>query len=155
MDLKLTGKTALVTGSTAGIGLAIAKSLAAEGAEVIVNGRTKERVDAAVQKLKEDIRPSKIRGVFADLSTAEGSQKVIENFPDVDILVNNMGIYELRPFEEIADEDWLKIFQTNVMSGVRLSRHYFPRMKARNWGGSFLFPVNPAFIFPLKWFTTE
>jgi NAD(P)-dependent dehydrogenase (short-subunit alcohol dehydrogenase family) len=134
MNLKLVGKTALVTGSTAGIGLAIAESLVGEGASVVINGRTRERVEGAVQTVKAGVENARVSGVFADLSTREGAQKVIEGIPEVDILVNNVGIYQVRPFEEISDEDWLKLFQTNVMSGVRLSRHYLPKMKAKNWG---------------------
>jgi len=134
MNLKLIGKTALVTGSTAGIGLAIAESLVAEGANVILNGRTRERVEGAVQTVKSGVDNARVSGVFADLSTPEGAQKVIDGIPEVDILVNNMGIFELKQFEDISDEDWLKMFQANVMSGVRLSRHYLPKMKAKNWG---------------------
>jgi len=129
MDLQLSGKRALVTGSTAGIGYAIAEALAKEGANVIVNGRTQERVDSALKKL---IRPAE--GLAADLGTAEGAREAIRRFPEVDILVNNVGIYEAKRFEEIRDEDWLRLFDINVMSGVRLSRHYLPRMKERGWG---------------------
>lgn len=129
MDLQLNGKTALVTGSTAGIGLAIAQSLAREGARVIVNGRTQARVDAALSKL-----PSGGSGLVADLGTAEGARIATERYPAVDILVNNLGIFEPKPFESIPDEDWLRFFEVNVMSGVRLSRHYLPRMKAAGWG---------------------
>ena len=129
MDLKLAGKTALVTGSTAGIGFAIAAGLAQEGASVIINGRTQARVDEAVGKLK-----GKIAGLAADLGSAEGVRKAIEKYPDIDILINNLGIFEPKPFEEIPDEDWFRFFEVNVMSGVRLSRHYLPRMKQKNWG---------------------
>jgi NAD(P)-dependent dehydrogenase (short-subunit alcohol dehydrogenase family) len=132
--LKLIGKTALVTGSTAGIGLAIAESLVAEGANVVLNGRTRERVEGAVLTVKAGVDNARVSGVFADLSTPEGAQKIIEGIPEVDILVNNMGIFELKQFEDISDEDWLRLFQANVMSGVRLSRHYLPKMKAKNWG---------------------
>jgi NAD(P)-dependent dehydrogenase (short-subunit alcohol dehydrogenase family) len=130
MDLQLTGKTALVTGSTAGIGFAIAQSLAREGARVILNGRTQARVDAALAKMA-DPRAS---GIAADLGTAAGVALAIDRAPSVDILVNNMGIFEPKPFEEIPDEDWFRFFEVNVMSGVRLSRHYLPRMKAAGWG---------------------
>lgn len=129
MDLKLAGKTALVTGSTAGIGFAIAAGLAQEGASVIINGRTQERVDRALHKLKDQVS-----GLALDLGTAEGARKAIEKYPDVDILINNLGIFEPKPFEEIPDEDWFRFFEVNVMSGVRLSRHYLPRMKQKNWG---------------------
>ncbi len=134
MNLKLIGKTALVTGSTAGIGLAIAESLVAEGANVVLNGRTRERVEGAVQTVKAGVDNARVSGVFADLSTPEGAQKVIDGIPEVDILVNNVGIFELKDFEQISDEDWLRLFQANVMSGVRLGRHYLPKMKAKNWG---------------------
>jgi NAD(P)-dependent dehydrogenase (short-subunit alcohol dehydrogenase family) len=129
MDLQLNGKTALVTGSTAGIGLAIAQSLAREGARVIVNGRTQARVDAALGKL-----PSGASGLAADLGTAAGIAIAIEQYPSVDILINNLGIFEPKPFGDIPDEDWFRFFEVNVMSGVRLSRHYLPRMKAAGWG---------------------
>jgi NAD(P)-dependent dehydrogenase (short-subunit alcohol dehydrogenase family) len=134
MDLQIAGKKALVTGSTAGIGLAIAEALAAEGASVIVNGRTQQRVDAAVKQLRERQASRQIDGLAADLSTAAGVAQATDKFPDVDILVNNLGIFEPKPFEHIPDEDWLRFFEVNVMSGVRLSRHYLPRMKQRNWG---------------------
>ncbi len=128
MDLQLTGKTALVSGSTAGIGLAIATALAREGASVIVNGRTAERVDDAVKRSGAEY------GMAADLGTGEGAQAVFSRFPEVDILVNNLGIFEPKPFEEIPDEDWRRFFEVNVLSGVRLSRHYLEPMKKKNWG---------------------
>jgi NAD(P)-dependent dehydrogenase (short-subunit alcohol dehydrogenase family) len=131
MDLQLTGKTALVTGSTAGIGLAIAKKLAAEGAAVIITGRGQAKLDAAAAEVAE---VGSVRQVLADPGTAAGADTLIEAVPDVDILVNNLGIYEAKPFTEITDEDWLQIFEVNVLSGVRLSRHYFPRMLDRDWG---------------------
>jgi hypothetical protein len=131
MDLQLEGKRALVTGSTAGIGFAIAEGLAKEGASVIVNGRTQKRVDTALSKLRA---AGKVEGVAADLGTAAGVAEVIKRFPDVDVLVNNLGIFEAKPFEEITDEDWMHVFEVNVMSGVRLSRQYLPGMKKRNWG---------------------
>lgn len=134
MNLQLSGKTALVTGSTAGIGFAIASGLAAEGAEVIVNGRTQARVDKARRQISDAFSPASIHGVAADLSTREGNDTVLERFPTVDILVNNLGIFDVKPFEKIEDGEWFRFFETNVMSGVRLSRHYLPRMKERNWG---------------------
>ena len=134
MDLALNGKTVLVTGSTAGIGLAIAQRLAHEGAHVIVNGRTQARVDSALAILGQTVASVTNRGVAADLGTAEGCAQLLRAVPQADILVNNLGIFEARPFEQIADGDWLRLFETNVMSGVRLSRHYFPQMLARNWG---------------------
>jgi NAD(P)-dependent dehydrogenase (short-subunit alcohol dehydrogenase family) len=129
MRIDLGGRTALVTGSTAGIGHAIATGLSAAGAEVVVNGRSQERVDAAVASLG-----GRVRGVAADVGTAEGCAALIEAVPDVDVLVNNAGVFEPVPVFEIPDEDWLEIFETNVMSGVRLSRHHVPRMVERGWG---------------------
>ena len=136
MDLNLVGKRALVTGSTAGIGLATAVGLYREGASVIINGRTPRRVEEATKKIKglPTIGTPDVTGIAADLGTAEGVAKVVRHLPEVDILVNNVGIFEPKPFEEIPDEDWLRFFQVNVMSGVRLTRHYLPGMKARNWG---------------------
>src|SRR6185437_14547945 len=121
MNLQLEGKTALVSGSTVGIGLAIAAALQAEGAAVIVNGRTQERVDRAKKRI------GAAHGIAADLGTEAGARAVTERFPEVDILVNNLGIFEPKPFEQIADEDWRRFFEVNVLSGVRLSRHYLPR----------------------------
>jgi NAD(P)-dependent dehydrogenase (short-subunit alcohol dehydrogenase family) len=134
MDLQLNGKAALVTGSTAGIGFATARGLAAEGASVIVNGRTQERVNAAIADIRKSHPGAKISGVATDVSTAAGCQMLAEAVPEVDVLVNNMGIFKPIPFEKIPDEDWLNIFEANVMSGVRLSRHYLPGMRAKNWG---------------------
>ena len=133
MDLGLTGKRALVTGSTAGIGFATAEALAREGAHVIVNGRTQRRVDEALEKLRS-ARGVRAEGIAADVSGAAGCERVIAAFPELDILVNNMGIFEPKPFEEITDADWSRFFESNVMSGVRLSRHYVRGMRGRNWG---------------------
>ncbi len=129
MELQLRGKKALVTGSTAGIGFAIARALAREGAQVIVNGRTQERVDAAVREIGGGAR-----GIAADLGTARGAARLLAEVPEVDVLVNNVGIFEARPFTEIPDEDWLRLFETNVLSGVRLSRGYLPGMVRAGWG---------------------
>jgi len=134
MNLHLKGKRALVTGSTAGIGFAIAAGLAREGVHVLVNGRTEGRVANATERIRAEVANASVEGIAADLGTAEGAGKLIWICPDLDILVNNLGIYEPRAFEEISDEDWLHLFQVNVMSGVRLSRHYLPRMKTKNWG---------------------
>jgi NAD(P)-dependent dehydrogenase (short-subunit alcohol dehydrogenase family) len=134
MDLKLEGKHALVTGSTAGIGFAISDALLKEGASVIVNGRTEERVNAAVKQLQRSPARGKVEGLAANLGTADGVQQAIARFPALDILVNNLGIFEVKPFEQISDEDWFRFFEVNVLSGVRLSRHYLPGMKHRNWG---------------------
>lgn len=133
MDLNLAKKLALVTGSTAGIGYAIAKTLAQEGASVIVNGRTPAAVDASVRTLRAETAGD-IHGFAGDLSTAEAANQVLQQFPDVEILVNNLGIFEAKPFEEIPDEDWMRFFEVNVLSGVRLARNYLPAMKRRNWG---------------------
>ncbi len=134
MDLQLQGKRALVTGSTAGIGLAIARGLAREGAGVIINGRTAQRVDQSVAALNKAGVSGKVEGLAADLGTAGGTRTAIERFPEVDILVNNLGIFEAKLFEDIPDADWLRFFEVNLLSGVRLSRHYLPGMKKRNWG---------------------
>lgn len=134
MDLQLAGKRALITGSTSGIGFATARSLATEGAEIILNGRSRSGVAAAVERLLEAVPGARVSGIAADLSSVTGCEMLTAACPDVDILVNNMGIFEPKPFEEIADEEWFDFFETNVMSGVRLTRHYLPAMKARNWG---------------------
>jgi NAD(P)-dependent dehydrogenase (short-subunit alcohol dehydrogenase family) len=134
MDLQLVGKRAVVTGSTAGIGFAIAEALAREGCFVVVNGRTDERVSAAVRKLQTAVARGKFEGIAADVGTAEGTEKIVRLFPDADILVNNAGIFEVKAFEQIDDGDWKRFFEVNVLSGVRLSRHYLPGMKKRDWG---------------------
>jgi NAD(P)-dependent dehydrogenase (short-subunit alcohol dehydrogenase family) len=134
VDLRLTGKIALVTGSTAGIGLAIAKSFASEGAHVYVNGRRQERVDAAMAAIRSNAPSARVDGVAADFSGSVGAETVIAKLPRVDVLVNNVGIFEPKPFAEIPDADWYRFFETNVMSGVRLSRHYLAGMLKRNWG---------------------
>ena len=134
MDLKIAGKTALVTGSTAGIGYAIAKVLAENGARVILNGRTQASVDQAVAKLSERVPANLIQGIAADLGNAEGVAQLLKQCADVDILVNNLGIFDPVPFEQIDDAAWFKFFEVNVMSGVRLARHYLPKMIARNAG---------------------
>jgi NAD(P)-dependent dehydrogenase (short-subunit alcohol dehydrogenase family) len=134
MDLQLTGKRALVTGSTAGIGFATALGLAHEGASVVINGRTAARVDSGVKRIRQAVPGVDVTGVAADLGTAEGCALLTGRVPSVDILVNNMGIFEPKPFEQIPDEDWMRFFQTNVMSGVRLSRHYLPQMRDSKWG---------------------
>jgi 3-oxoacyl-[acyl-carrier protein] reductase len=128
MDLKLANRTAIVTGGSAGIGLAIVNSLLAEGVSVVVPGRSKAKLDQAIPD------GANVRKVVADLATAEGAATLIREVPDADILINNLGIYEAKPFAEITDDDWMQMFETNVLSGVRLSRHYFPRMLAKNWG---------------------
>jgi len=134
MDLGLSGKSAVVSGSTAGIGFAIAAALAAEGANVVVNGRTEERVSAAVERIRQRVNKANVRGVAADLGTSQGVETFLQQVPDADILVNNLGIFEVKLFLDIPDSDWLRFFEVNVMSGVRLSRHYLRGMLNRNWG---------------------
>jgi len=134
MDLQLTNKKALVTGSTAGIGFAIASVLAQEGASVILNGRSKERVEDAVHRIKKEKKDPQVTGVAADLGTKKGVDLLTSKVTAVDILVNNLGIFEPKTFPEIADEDWLRFFEVNVMIGVRLSRFYLPQMLKKNWG---------------------
>ena len=134
MNLHLEAKTALVTASTAGIGFAIAQALAEEGTEVILNGRTRDRVEQARQRIAAEVPHARTNGVAADLSTADGARQVTDRFGSVDILVNNLGIFDVKPFPEIEDREWFAFFETNVMSGVRLSRHYLPQMKKNNWG---------------------
>lgn len=134
MDLGLTGKRALVTGSTAGIGYAAARALAREGAVVTINGRTSGRVEIALAQLQAEVPGATVSGFAADLSTAAGCAALVAGRPELDILVNNMGIFEPKPFEQITDGDWLRFFETNVLSGIRLARHYVPGMRARNWG---------------------
>jgi len=133
MDLELKGKRALVTGSTAGIGYAIAASLAKEGARVIVNGRTQEGVDEAVRKIKAEIGGDAV-GFAGDLGRAPAAEALVRLHPEADILVNNLGIFEPKPFEEIPDADWLRFFEVNVVSGARLARLYLPGMRRANWG---------------------
>lgn len=144
MNLQLNGKTALVTGSTGGIGLAIATALAEEGASVIVNGRTQERVDSALK------RSGATYGIAADLGTESGARAVTARFPEVDILVNNLGIFEPKPFEQISDDDWRRFFEVNVLSGVRLSRHYLEPMKRRNWGRIVFISSESALQIPVE-----
>jgi len=134
MNLGLPGKLAVVTGSTAGIGYAIAAALAAEGARVVINGRTKERVESAVEKLRQANRGAEFSGVVADLSKADDVVAFVDEIPAADILINNLGIFEVKPFLEISDADWQRFFDVNVLSGVRLSRHYLPGMLKKNWG---------------------
>jgi NAD(P)-dependent dehydrogenase (short-subunit alcohol dehydrogenase family) len=134
MDLHLSDKLALVTGSTKGIGFAIATGLAREGARVIINGRSEGSVDSALAKIRQAIPGAKLEGFAGDLSDATIAAKLVNQFPEVDILVNNLGIFEPKPFEQIPDEDWRRFFDVNVLSGVRLSRAYIAGMKRKNWG---------------------
>ena len=133
MDLELKGKTALVSGSTAGIGRAIATRLAREGARMIVNGRSQAPVDAAVEEIRS-ATGGDVLGFAGDLSQAPVAETLARRHPGVEILVNNLGIFEPKPFEDIPDEDWLRFFDVNVLSGVRLARLYLPAMKRANWG---------------------
>jgi NAD(P)-dependent dehydrogenase (short-subunit alcohol dehydrogenase family) len=133
MDLQLSGKRAVISGSTAGIGHGIAEALAREGARVVINGRT----ETAVSKARAAIREStgaEVEGFPGDLGTAAAADALAKAFPDVDIVVNNLGIFEPKPFEEIPDDDWRRLFEVNVLSGVRLARLYLPRMRRLNWG---------------------
>ncbi len=134
MNIDLSGRVAVVTGSTAGIGYAIARGLASAGAEVIVNGRTSEAVGAAVAKLRGEVAHATVRGVACDVGSAAGCDALVKALPAVDVLVNNVGIYGLQDFFETADETWTRFFEVNVMSGVRLSRAYLPGMVERGWG---------------------
>jgi NAD(P)-dependent dehydrogenase (short-subunit alcohol dehydrogenase family) len=134
MDLKLKNKTALVTGASTGIGFAIAEALAAEGAVVTINGRSQDRLDEATKKIKKSVSNAQISFVASDLATADGAKNLVNALPEVDILVNNMGIYEPKDFLEITDEEWTRFFETNVMSGIRLCRAYLPAMRKKNWG---------------------
>ena len=150
MDLKLAGKTALVTGSTAGIGLGIAQSLAREGAHVWVNGRTQQRVDAAIAAIRSRTPKAQVEGIPADFASAAGAEAVIAKVPAVDVLVNNVGIFDVKPFLEIPDDEWLRFFEVNVMSGVRLSRHYLPAMTKKNWGRIIFISSESAVQIPVE-----
>lgn len=134
MDLQLKNKTALITGSTAGIGFAAAHQLAKEGANVIINGRTNERVNLALEKLKNSYPESKVSGIAADFSKVDEVNNLMSSIQEVDILVNNVAVFEPKSFTDIPDEDWYKFYEINVLSGIRLSRHYFPKMLKKNWG---------------------
>jgi len=133
VDLKLTGKQALVSGSTAGIGFSIAESLAREGTHVIINGRSRDSVESALARLRNKFNCI-LFGFAGDLSTVDAANEVAREYPDVEILVNNLGIYEPRPFEDISDDDWRRLFEVNVLSGVRLARLFLPAMKHHGWG---------------------
>ena len=134
MDLGLAGKHALVTGATAGIGLALAKGLAAEGASVVITGRTQATVAAALKRLRQAVPEGKIIGLAADAATAAGARAVFERVPETDVLINNLGIHGRKPAFEIDDEEWRRYFEVNVMSGIRFTRHYAPGMAKRGWG---------------------
>lgn len=148
MDLQLKNKKVFVSGSTAGIGFAIAQRFLQEGAQVIINGRTKESVSKAVDELKSLVANAEVAGIAADFSKADEVNNLVTTLPEVDILINNAGIFEPKPFAEIPDEDWFKFFEVNVMSGIRLSRHYFPKMIAKNWGRIIFISSESAVFIP-------
>jgi NAD(P)-dependent dehydrogenase (short-subunit alcohol dehydrogenase family) len=150
MNLQLENKVALVTGSTAGIGFAIARGLAAEGARVIVNGRSEKRVQDAISAIREQHPGAKLEALADDLATASAAERTISRFPTVDILVNNLGVYGPKTFEALTDEDWLKIIETNFLSGVRLARHYLPKMKEANWGRILFISSESAVNIPVE-----
>jgi NAD(P)-dependent dehydrogenase (short-subunit alcohol dehydrogenase family) len=150
MDLQLGNKLALVTGSTKGIGLAIAVSLAREGARVIVNGRTEKSVTEALTKIRAVLPAAKLHPFGGDLAEAKTVATLLQQFPNVDILVNNLGIFEPKPFQDIPDEDWRRFFEVNVLSGVRLRRAYFPGMKQQNWGRIIFISSESALQIPLE-----
>ncbi|MEQ8345649.1 MAG: SDR family oxidoreductase [Sneathiellaceae bacterium] len=134
MRIDLSGRRAVVTGSTAGIGFGIARGLAAAGAAVVLNGRTQARVDAALQQLAAELPAARAAGIAADLATQAGCRSFLNDVPECDILVNNLGIFGAAPFAELTDTDWQAYFDTNVMSGVRMARGYLPGMVAQGWG---------------------
>jgi NAD(P)-dependent dehydrogenase (short-subunit alcohol dehydrogenase family) len=150
MDLQLKGKLALVTGSTVGIGFAIAEGLAREKATVIVNGRSEDRAAKAVENIRKKIPDAKVDAFIADLSTANGFEALQSAYPEVDVLVNNLGIFNPQPFEEISDDEWRRFFEVNVLSGVRLSRHYLPRMKKNGWGRIVFISSESALQIPVE-----
>jgi NAD(P)-dependent dehydrogenase (short-subunit alcohol dehydrogenase family) len=134
MDLQLKDKKALITGSTAGIGYAIALQLAREGAQVIINGRMTERLEKAVAQIKSETGNDKVSGIVADFSSAESIKNLVSTLPQVEILINNVAIFEPKAFADITDEDWLRFYEINVMSGIRLARAYFGQMLTNGWG---------------------
>lgn len=148
MDLQLKGKKALVSGSTQGIGYAIALQLLKEGATVVINGRSNERIKEAISKLKQQVPDANVSGVAADFAKAAEVQQLLDEVQDVDILINNAGIFEPRPFEEITDAEWFRFFEVNVLSGVRLSRYFFPKMLAKNEGRIIFIASESAVMIP-------
>jgi NAD(P)-dependent dehydrogenase (short-subunit alcohol dehydrogenase family) len=150
MIIDLTGKRAIVTGSTSGIGFAIARGLAETGAAVVLNGRTQKNVDAAIKRLAQQVPQVKVEGVAVDLAAAAGVAAFVKRVSETDILVNNLGIFESKPFGEITDEDWQRFFETNVMSGVRLSRHYLSSMVSRGWGRIVFISSESALNIPVE-----
>ena len=150
MKIDLSARRAIVTASASGIGLAIAKGLAQAGASVLINSRHQQTTDAAVERLREAVPGASVSGLVGDLSNAEGVAHFLAEAGEADILVNNLGIYEEKEFADISDDDWERFFQTNVMSGVRMSRHYFPLMLARNWGRVLFISSESAITTPPK-----
>ena len=150
MNLGLKGKTAVISGSTAGIGLAIATALAAEGAKVVINGRTDARVNAALELLRDTVKEANVSGVAADLGTLDGFETFINEAPEADILINNLRIFEAKPFDEITDADWIRFFEVNVLIGVRLSRYYLTRMRDNNWGRVIFISSESAVNIPVE-----
>lgn len=148
MDLKIKDKIVFVSGSTAGIGFATAHRFLQEGARVVINGRTKDGVDKAVAELKSLVADADVSGIAADFSKADDVSRLISELPEVDILINNAGIFEPKAFADIPDEDWFRFFEVNVMSGIRLSRHYFPKMLAKNWGRIIFISSESAVFIP-------
>ncbi|MDR3714111.1 MAG: SDR family NAD(P)-dependent oxidoreductase [Puia sp.] len=150
MDLQLKNKTAFVSGSTQGIGFAIARHLLAEGATVIINGRTAQRVEESAAKLRKLVPGAKVSGIPADFSKPEEVRKLLEALPDLDILVNNAGIFEPKAFKDITDEEWLRFFEINVLSGIRLARHFFESMIKKNWGRIVFISSESAINIPVE-----
>jgi NAD(P)-dependent dehydrogenase (short-subunit alcohol dehydrogenase family) len=150
MNLELENKTALISGSTKGIGFAIASQLAAEGTRITVNGRTEEAVASALQQIRQTVPEAKLDGFAGDLSSLKATEELLKRLPSVDILVNNLGIFEPKPFDEIPDEDWRRFFEVNVLSGVRLSRAYVSGMKQRNWGRVIFISSESAVQIPVE-----
>ena len=150
MNLQLSDKTALVTGSTAGIGLATATLLVKEGATVYINGRSQQRIDEAIKGIKQNMPDAKVTGVIADFSKQDDINRLIQQIPALDILINNVAIFEPKEFVDIPDEDWLKFFEVNVLSGIRLSRHYFPLMMQKNWGRIIFISSESAVNIPVE-----
>ncbi len=150
MDLQLKGKIALVTGSTGGIGLAIGARLVGEGATVIITGRSENRVADAIASIRQKDPRARVEAYAGDLSRAETAERIAGRFPQIDILINNLGLYEPKAFEAISDQDWQAIIETNFMSGVRLSRHYLPRMKLTNWGRIIFISSESAINIPVE-----
>ncbi len=150
MDIGLANQKVLITGSTAGIGLASAIAFARESARVVVNGRSEERVRAAIDAVKKAVPGAEVQGAVADISSAAGIERITTAHPDLDVLVNNAGVFAPAAFEDIPDAEWMRFFETNVMSGVRLARHYFPRMLQANYGRIIFVSSESAIQIPIE-----